>query len=603
MGRVLSRLRRVPARLDAQRQARRAAHDLVAIEAAGTLDAAWVSRQAGIDLDAAAALRWLLERGVARGASSHPLVELSLVGDRTFETLRGEVDAATAHPLLAPGRSLAAALADPAGSLVAGVDHARWLALVDSAQDVLDEERRLEGGRLRSTWDEAADAAYVARWAAAPGPVVDGPWVTVVLPVRNRPEAVVRAVRSVQAQMLTDWELVVVDDGSTDATADAVAALVADDPRITLLRRNPEGVCAARNAGIAAATAPYIAFLDSDNEWTPAFLRTAVAALHASGGSVGHAVVDEQSERGHRYRAFDGQEPHLRTGNFVDLNVLVVRADALHEIGGFDPTLRRMVDYDLVWRLARRHRLELLPFVGVRYAAQSHLSDRISATESFAWDDVVKARHLAAPRGSADPDRDLVSVVVPHRGDRAAATTTVRAVLGGLEHVEVLLVDLASPPPDWRLLHADLGLDPCVRLLRSPGPLDRAAGAALGAAAATGGRLVVVPSGATPGRAELDDLLDALDDAAVVVPAGTSGVVAARTDDYLRLGGLDPLLTDELEVADLALRAEGQGLAVAHLLTAIDVARPWPAPPENRHADNHREWERRWPGRAPEATP
>lgn len=602
MRRVLGRLRGAPARAEAQRAARRAVHDLDAIAAAGTLDTAWVARQADAGLDAAGAVRWLLETGVARGASCHPLVELSLVADRVPETLRGEVDAAQAHPLLASGRQLSAALADPARSLVPGADLPRWREVVDLAQSVLDEERALEGNRLRSSWDETADAAYVARWSSAAGPVASGPWATVVMPVRNRPEAVVRAIRSVQAQTLDAWQLVVVDDGSTDGTPDVVAALAADDARITLLRREPEGVCAARNAGIAAAAAPYTAFLDSDNQWTPAFLRTAVAALHASGSAVGHAVVDEQSDRGHRYRAFDGQEPHLRTGNFVDLNVLVVRTDALRAIGGFDPSLRRMVDYDLVWRLAKEHHLELLPFVGVRYAAQSHLSDRISATESFAWDDVVKSRHLAGAAPS-DLDPDLVSVVVPHRGDRAAARATVGSVLAALDVVEVLLVDLASPAPDWRLLHAEVGLDPRVRLLRSPGPLDRAAGAALGAAAATGRRLVVVPSGAVVEPEALRSLVDALDAAAIASPPGGSGVVAARAEDYRALGGLDPLLTDEHEVDDLQLRAQARGLEAARIETPLDVVRPWPAPSDSRHADNVREWERRWPGVAPGSTP
>lgn len=474
------------------------------------------------------------------------------------------------------------------------------------ARRVLDAERALQGPRLRSSWDEAADAAYVATWSAAPGPVDRAPWVTVVMPVRNRPRSVVEAIRSVQAQTLHDWVLVVVDDGSSDETADVVERLAADDPRITLLRRDHEGVCRARNAGIAAATTPYIAFLDSDNTWTPAFLRTAVAALHAAGGAVGHAVVDELSEQGHRFRAFDGQEPHLRTGNFVDLNVLVARTDEVRQIGGFDPTLRRMVDYDLVWRLAKLHRLHLLPFVGVRYAAHAHLADRISVTEPFAWDDVVKARNLVdrdlVRAGLTTRRPGLVSVVVPHRGDVQAALATMEGVVSGGSHdVELVIVDVASPPAEWQELYVTASKHPQVRVERSAGPLDRAAAVALGVAASTGGRVVVVPSGIVPGAGAVEQLAEALLEAPLAVPIGdpVSGVVAARADALVDAGGLDPLLSDEYEVADLVRRLASHGQQTAAVAASLDAVRSWPSPTPARHEDNQREWARRWPGSAP----
>src|SRR5690348_487208 len=94
------------------------------------------------------------------------------------------------------------------------------------------------------------------------------PDVTIVIPTYNRAQLLARAVASVQAQSHGTWELVVVDDGSTDSTVADVTAMAAADPRIRLVantgRHGPSG---ARNAGMAKAQAAWIAFLDSDDTW------------------------------------------------------------------------------------------------------------------------------------------------------------------------------------------------------------------------------------------------------------------------------------------------------------------------------------------------
>ena len=108
--------------------------------------------------------------------------------------------------------------------------------------------------------------------------------VSVIIPTHDRAAVLGRAVSSVLAQTWTDFELVVVDDGSTDATPAVLAGF--SDSRLKGIRRENKGVSAARNAGIAATSAPWIALLDSDDYWMPDKLSKQLRFLAESGFSI-----------------------------------------------------------------------------------------------------------------------------------------------------------------------------------------------------------------------------------------------------------------------------------------------------------------------------
>ncbi len=107
------------------------------------------------------------------------------------------------------------------------------------------------------------------------------PRVSIVLPTYNRHATLGRAVASVEAQRFRDWELIVVDDGSTDGSVDA---LEGRDPRLRIIRQANRGVAGARNTGLKAARGELIAFLDSDDEWPKHHLALAVAFFEAHPG-------------------------------------------------------------------------------------------------------------------------------------------------------------------------------------------------------------------------------------------------------------------------------------------------------------------------------
>ena len=112
------------------------------------------------------------------------------------------------------------------------------------------------------------------------------PLVSVVMPIYNASAHLADTLQTVQNQSLQEWELVAVDDGSTDASAELVIEQARSDSRVTLLRQANTGVSVARNRGVAASHAPLIAFLDADDLWHPNKLRTHVE-FHRSDPSVG----------------------------------------------------------------------------------------------------------------------------------------------------------------------------------------------------------------------------------------------------------------------------------------------------------------------------
>ncbi len=191
------------------------------------------------------------------------------------------------------------------------------------------------------------------------------PMFSVVIPTHNRSAAIGRALRSVLMQTMDDYEVIIVDDGSTDNTQQLLAAL--DCPRCRVIR-NPVnvGVSASRNRGVAAARGEYIVFLDDDDEFRP----TALVALRERCTSDqppdflwGTRVIHERSNTGHTIstRTDDWRDvpPNVVGSDFLPLTlrlatsaVFTIRRTLFEQLGGFDETLKVSEDRDLFITLA-----------------------------------------------------------------------------------------------------------------------------------------------------------------------------------------------------------------------------------------------------------
>jgi glycosyltransferase involved in cell wall biosynthesis len=188
---------------------------------------------------------------------------------------------------------------------------------------------------------------------------LNGPEVSVVLPTRNRAPLVRRAIASVLAQTFSDWELIVVDDGSADNTAEVVRSFT--DPRLQLLRLTDCGSPGrARNEGVAGSRGALVAFLDSDDEWLPSKLERQVACLrHDSGVAVVYCLDQRVDDQTGRKAPVSRSLPEgdvftaLVWGWNPALSSIVVKRSVLLAVGGFDPALPAFNDHDLMLRIAQ----------------------------------------------------------------------------------------------------------------------------------------------------------------------------------------------------------------------------------------------------------
>jgi glycosyltransferase involved in cell wall biosynthesis len=178
--------------------------------------------------------------------------------------------------------------------------------------------------------------------------MADRELVAVVIPAHNARATIDATLSSARAQTYQQIEIVVVDDGSTDATAASVERHIRADPRVKLLRREHAGVAAARNAGIAHSRAAFIAPLDADDLWDARKIEKQMQVMHNAGPEVGlvytwTALVDWQGQVTGVQPAYRDEGDVLRSlcrGNIVGSGSNpLIRAAAVHKVGGYDQTL------------------------------------------------------------------------------------------------------------------------------------------------------------------------------------------------------------------------------------------------------------------------
>lgn len=228
--------------------------------------------------------------------------------------------------------------------------------LFASTLGLLDSLATLEPAALRAAMNGRDAAAPAAGAASPPGPA---PLFSIVIPTYNRMKELDQALASSFAQPGEDIEILVIDDGSTDGTADTLAKV--DDPRLRVVRQANAGTTHARNRGVAEARGQYIVWLDSDDMLMPGTLAAYREHLQQDGPDVifgNLLVIDESSGQNGRWTYEDPAAkplfPDLFAANRVPNPGTMVRRGLYGELGLYDAALPASEDYDFWLRAAAR---------------------------------------------------------------------------------------------------------------------------------------------------------------------------------------------------------------------------------------------------------
>jgi len=219
-------------------------------------------------------------------------------------------------------------------------------------------------------------------WNAPEGAYAARPVVSVVMPTYNAAATIAETIASVAAQTWREFELIVVDDGSTDHTPMLLAQHARAHRWMSWCSQPNAGAGAARSTGIALARSEFIAFLDADDVWVPNKLALQIAAFERNPGAalVYSDALDFDAAHERPRTLFQLKQPArgnvLRSmferGNFINTSTVVVRKSALQAVNGFDLDRRINEDVDLWFRLAEGHEFDYVPEVLVRRRLLSH---------------------------------------------------------------------------------------------------------------------------------------------------------------------------------------------------------------------------------------
>ncbi|HKT85574.1 MAG TPA: glycosyltransferase family A protein [Novosphingobium sp.] len=230
----------------------------------------------------------------------------------------------------------------------------------------------------RSLRSEPSQPGPCSRSPAGPHSFDAKPLVSVVIPAFNRAATIERSVRSVLMQDYETLELIVVDDASTDGTADVLSSCT--DPRLRIVRQPVNGGAApARNRGIREARGSFVAFLDSDDEWLQGKVTRQMERFARGDGRLGLVCTGlECISAGNEKAVIGPQRQGMIYNAMLERNVLVgagstamVRRTVLDMIGGFDTQLPAIEDYDFLLRICRLFEVACIPEPLARYYDQS----------------------------------------------------------------------------------------------------------------------------------------------------------------------------------------------------------------------------------------
>ena len=206
------------------------------------------------------------------------------------------------------------------------------------------------------------------------------PLVSIIMPTYNRKDIIQNAINSVLKQTYENWELIIIDDGSSDGTRDLLNKV--NSAKIKILSNvENKGHSFSRNKGLNEAKGEYIMYLDSDNEWDSRYIETIVGAFielpDADALYSGQLLYEDYDSKPYAIRFGSYNKPLLHNRNYIDINCFAHKNYVPDEIGGFNEDLIKLVDWDYILRISNKFKIYSVPVLLSKYYV-SNSSNRVT---------------------------------------------------------------------------------------------------------------------------------------------------------------------------------------------------------------------------------
>jgi glycosyltransferase involved in cell wall biosynthesis len=229
------------------------------------------------------------------------------------------------------------------------------------------------------------------------------PIVSVIIPTYNRAYLIERAIQSVLNQTYHNFEIIIVDDGSTDNTEEVIKKFLKYDKRINYIKyEKNKGGSAARNTGIKAARGEYIAFQDSDDEWFSEKLEKQMRVFENVSSEVGVVYtgfwrIEDKKKKYIPSDKISHKEGNIHNelleGNFVGMPTVIIRKECFEKVGMFDENLPRLQDWELIIRLSKYYDFKCIdePLLVSYYISDSISSNNEALHNAF---EIILIKHF-----------------------------------------------------------------------------------------------------------------------------------------------------------------------------------------------------------------
>ncbi|NEO89375.1 MAG: glycosyltransferase [Moorea sp. SIO3G5] len=242
------------------------------------------------------------------------------------------------------------------------------------------------------------------------------PTISVIVPVYNGEKTILETIQSIQAQTFSDFELIVINDGSTDGTLDVISTV--NDHRLKVFSYENGGLPVARNRGIRRSTGEFITFIDADDLWKPDKLELQLAALQKNPeAGVAYswtAFIDENSKFLFAWQPlyWEGNVyPQLLIRNFISSGSnIMVKRKYIEAAGEFDPSLKSVEDWDYYLRLAALCHFALVPKYQILYRRSSQsMTSKVDVMEKANLIVIERAFKAAPPELKSLKNKSLAN--------------------------------------------------------------------------------------------------------------------------------------------------------------------------------------------------